>query len=91
LENANFLNHYSGEDNDDSPSDEGEVPAEEKKVEEKPKEEPPKPKKAPKPLPAEYIMKAEAPKAVDEADRKEEVAGEIDADAMGGFDAFDDY
>ena len=44
------------------------------KIEEPPKEEQPKKKKEPKPLPADYIMKAEAPKVVADEDKKEEVA-----------------
>ena len=35
-------------------------------------EEPPKKKKEPKPLPAEYIKKADAPKEVADQDKKEE-------------------
>jgi len=52
---------------------------------------PPKPKKAPKPLPAEYIMKAQDNKVVAEEDKKEEtVDGALDGDFVDGFDAFDD-
>ena len=54
---------------------------------EAPKEEPKK-KKEPKPLPAEYIKKAEGPKVVADEDKVEE-SGQVDEDFAGGFDAFD--
>lgn len=51
--------------------------------------EPEKPKKAPKPIPAAYIHKAVDDKVVAEEDREEEGAAVVDADFLGGFDAFD--
>ena len=49
-------------------------------------EEPPK-KKAPKPLPADYIQKAEAPKEVALENRKEEVVETpVDDGFLNGFD-----
>lgn len=65
-------------------------PPKEEVKEEPPKEEPKK-KKEPKPLPADYIMKAADTKQVADEDKVEEVAGgAMDADFLGGFDAFDD-
>lgn len=85
---ANFL---GGFDAFDDYGDENAKKEEEKKVEEPPKEEPPKKKKEPKPLPSDYIMKAETPKTVAEEDKTEEVVtGGMDADFLGGFDAFDE-
>jgi len=103
---ADFLKNYEMDDTD-SPSDEEqeepEMPAEEdgeqeppqeeakEEVKEEPPKEEPKKKKEPKPLPADYIMKAEEAKAVAEADKVEEAAGDkMDDDFLGGFDAFDE-
>jgi len=50
-----------------------------------------KKKKEPKPLPADYIKKAEGPKEVADEDKVEETAGgNMDTDFLGGFDAFDE-
>lgn len=67
-----------------------EAPAEPKAQPEPPKEEPKK-KKEPKPLPAEYIMKADDTREVADEDKVEEAAGGgCDIDFLGGFDAFDE-
>ena len=54
--------------------------------------EPEKKKKEPKPLPADYIMKAEDTKVVKEEDKVEETVAvdTVDENFLAGFDAFED-